>query len=173
MVLRKKFFSVRVPLLNSDVQALAFSVENLDGRIISYDLTRMLRGKNLLANLKINVKDGKAEAAFMSVEIIRSYIIRLMRSNISYIEDSFICSSKEGKIRIKPFLLTRKKVHRSVRTALRHKTKEFIIEYVSNKSFDEIFDSILRATLQKELSAKLKKIYPLSLCEIRAMKIVK
>ena len=91
MVLRKKFFSVRVPLLNSDVQALAFSVENLDGRIISYDLTRMLRGKNLLANLKINVKDGKAEAAFMSVEIIRSYIIRLMRSNISYIEDSFVC----------------------------------------------------------------------------------
>ena len=172
MVSKKRFFNVRIPLLNSDIQALANTIDELDGRIISYDLTRMLRGKNLVATLKIKVKDGKAEASFLSVNLISSYLARLMRSNISYVEDSFICNSKSGKVRIKPFLLTRKKVHRSVRKALRNKTKEFLVDYLSKKEPEEIFDSILRATLQKELGIVLKKIYPLTLCEIRSMKIL-
>ena len=36
-----------------------------------------------------------------------------------------------------------------------------------------MFEEILRNKIQKELSLKLKKIYPLSLCEIRVLKVEK
>ena len=41
------------------------------------------------------------------------------------------------------------------------------------KKAEEIFDDILKGNIQKPLSMKLKKIYPLSLCEIRILKIEK
>jgi ribosomal protein S3AE len=40
-------------------------------------------------------------------------------------------------------------------------------------SAEGIFDDILKGKIQKELSLKLKKIYPLSLCEIRVLEVEK
>ena len=94
-----------------------------------------------------------------------------MRKNVNYVEDSFTCKAKDAKIRVKPFLLTRKKVHRSLRKALRNRIKELVTEFCANKQSEEVFSSILSASLQKELSSKLKKIYPLALCEIRVAKL--
>ena len=47
------------------------------------------------------------------------------------------------------------------------------IAYVKNNNVEDIFQEILRNSLQKSLSLKLKKIYPLSLCEIRILKVEK
>ena len=79
----------------------------------------------------------------------------------------------DSQLRIKPFLVTRRKVSRAVRKALRNKAKEELIIYLKNKKTDDIFDEVLRNQLQKTLSLKLKKIYPLSTCEIRILKIEK
>ena len=47
------------------------------------------------------------------------------------------------------------------------------IAYVKDKKCEEVFDEIIKNQLQKPLSLKLKKIYPLSLCEIRILEIEK
>jgi ribosomal protein S3AE len=46
-----------------------------------------------------------------------------------------------------------------------------LIAYAKGKTSEKIFEDILKNSIQKELSFKLKKIYPLSLCEIRIFKI--
>jgi len=97
----------------------------------------------------------------------------MMRNNISYVEDSFKCNTKDGMLRIKPYLLTRKRVHRSVRKALRNKTFEFVNEFCADKTRDEVFSSIISSLLQKTLSLKLKKIYPLAMCEMRVVELEK
>ena len=74
-------------------------------------------------------------------------------------------------VRLKPFLITRRKVSRAVRKALRDKTKEELIKYAKNKTSYEIFDDILSNSLPKDLSIKVKKVYPLSLCEIRVIRV--
>lgn len=169
MALKKKFFSVDLPLLNTSVEVLASSQEELVGKIIKYDLTRILRGKNVEATLVIKKENENLTAEFKSLRLLTSYIARMIGKNISYVEDSFVCKSKDSNMRIKPFMIARKKVHRSIRKALRDKTRQLLEEFVSQNSSSEVFSAIIQARLQRELSLKLKKIYPLSFCEIRVI----
>ena len=46
-----------------------------------------------------------------------------------------------------------------------------MIKYAKEKTSVEIFGDIIKNEVQKNLSLKLKKIYPLSLCEIRIFKV--
>ena len=78
-----------------------------------------------------------------------------------------------AQIRIKPFLISRRKISRAVRKALREKAREELTNYVKNKTAENLFEEILKNQIQKPLSLKLKKIYPLALCEIRILKIEK
>jgi len=50
---------------------------------------------------------------------------------------------------------------------LRNTAKEFLLEYTKEKEYLEICNEIFDGTLQKILLPKLKKIYPLSFCDIR------
>ena len=53
------------------------------------------------------------------------------------------------------------------------KAKEELMNYMKDYPSKIIFDDLLKNQIQKQLSLKLKKIYPLSLCEIRILKIEK
>ena len=90
-----------------------------------------------------------------------------MRKRVDYVEDSFKTSCKDIRVTIKPFLITRKKVSRAVRKNLRNTTKEFLIEYLKEKTYNELCIELLDGTLSKTMLPKLKKIYPLSFCDIR------
>lgn len=166
---KKKFYDVEIPILNSNASIFASSPEEVEGKLMKYDLTRVLRGKNLVATLSIKRENEKLIAVIKSMVIQPSYIVKMIRKGISYIEDSFVCKLKEGKLRVKPFLITRVKVHRRVRTVLRNKCKEIIEYFAKDKTQDEFFSEVIYGRLQKNLSIQLKKIYPLSLCEIRAV----
>ncbi|MCL5730302.1 MAG: hypothetical protein M1165_01915, partial [Candidatus Pacearchaeota archaeon] len=76
-------------------------------------------------------------------------------------------------LKVKLFMITRRKVHNSIKTALRGKAREETIKELENKSSETLFDELMKNQLQKELSLKLKKIYPLSACEIRVLEILK
>ncbi|GAI48994.1 unnamed protein product, partial [marine sediment metagenome] len=91
----------------------------------------------------------------------------------NYIEDSFSAKCKNAQVRIKPFLISRRKISKAVRKALREKAREELINYMKNKDIETLFKEILKNQIQKPLSLKLKKIYPLSLCEIRIFKVEK
>ena len=101
------------------------------------------------------------------------YLRRMVRKGTNYVEDSFSVECRDAQIRIKPFLITRRKVSRAVRKALRNKAKEELIKYAQTKTSERLFEEVLKNQIQKTLSLKLKKIYPLSLCEIRVLKVEK
>ena len=170
---RKKFFDVEIPLINRETQLQAFSIEELKDRYIKYDLTRIIRGKSIILSAKVIIEDGKAIAIARQIKLMPYYLKRIVRKGTNYVEDSFSTESKDAQIRIKPFLVTRRKVSRAVRKALREKIKEELMEYAKKTNTQDIFNDILRNTLQKTLSLKLKKIYPLSTCEIKSLKIEK
>ena len=178
---KKKFFEVEIPLINKQTPLLAFEIKELEGKFIRYDLTRFLRGKNMLIQLKVKIKEeGKdsekklrATSVAREIQILPCFLKRMVRKGTNYVEDSFSVNCKDAQLRIKPFLITRRKVSRAVRKALREKAREEIIKYVNNKKSEDVFDDVLKNKLQKPLSLILKKIYPLSLCEIRRMKVEK
>ncbi|MEM4270928.1 MAG: hypothetical protein QXO70_02415 [Candidatus Pacearchaeota archaeon] len=168
-----KFVEVELPIINEKVDVLAKEIKELEGKTICLDLTRNLRGKSVEAIFRLNIQGNKILASLERLHIFPFYIRRMMRKNIDYVEDSFNAQSKDKNLRVKPFLITRKKVHRSVRKALRNKAKEEITSYIKERNKDEIFSALLNGTFQKSLSLKLKKIYPLSFCDIRDIFIVK
>lgn len=170
---KKKFFEIDMPLIRKTTQLQAYEPKALDGRHVQYDLTRLLRGKSILLKLKVRIKDEKLTTTPVEIKVMPYFLRRMMRKGTNYVEDSFSTKCKDSQIRIKPFLVTRRKVSRAVRKALRKNAKEEIISYVKTKTANSLFSEVLNNQLQKKLSLKLKKIYPLSLCEIKILKVEK
>lgn len=170
---RKKFFDVEIPLINKETQLIGYELEELKGRTIKYDLTRLLKGKSIMMFLKVKIEGSKVFAIPKKIQIMSYFLRRMIRKGTSYVEDSFLTNCKNAQIRIKPFLITRRKVSRAIRNSLRKKAKEFLIEHFKDKTYEEIFDDVLKGKLQKPLSLTLKKIYPLSFCDIRVLEVEK
>ena len=164
---KKRFFDVEIPLVNKVTQLQAYESKELQGKYLLYDLTRLLRGKGAILKLRVSVEGDKATSNPIELKIMPSFIRRMMRKGVNYIEDSLSIECKDAVLRIKPFLITRKKVSKAVQKALREKVKEELTEYVKTKDVKILFEDIMKNKIQKSLSLKLKKIYPLSLCEIR------
>ncbi len=170
---KQKFFDVELPILNKQTQLYAFDIDELKGRTVTYDLTRLLRGKSVLLKLDVTVDSERATANPKEYVLLPSFLRRTVRKGASWVEDSFITNAKDGKVRIKLFLITRKKVSREVRKALREKAREETMNYIKEKTTAQLFEDLLQGRIQKPLSLRLKKIYPLSLCEIRFLSVEK
>lgn len=170
---KKRFFDVEMPLIGKETQLLAFELEELEGKEIKYDLTRILKGKSILLNLKVTIQEGKAISKPKELNVVSYYLRRMIRKGSDYVEDSFKANCKDCEFLVKPFLITRRKVSNPVKRALREEAKKEIINFFKDKKAEEIFEELLRNRFQKILSLKLKKIYPLSLCEIRTFKVIK
>jgi len=166
MAERKRFINVQIPILGSEMRVLG-TAEELHGKTIKLDLTRQLRGKGLTIKLKIFNQEGNLVAIPNNMKLVTSYIRRMMRKRTDYVEDSFQARCADIRAIIKPLLITRKKVSKAVRKNLRNTTKEFILNYLKEKDFIDVCNEILDGTLQKTMLPKLKKVYPLSFCDIR------
>jgi ribosomal protein S3AE len=171
--IKKRFFDIEIPIIQKETQLQALEQKDLNNRIIRYDMTRILRGKSMILQLKTKVEGDKIIAVPQKAQILPYFLRRMLRKGTNYVEDSFIAECNDAEVRIKPFLITRRKVSRAIRAALRNKAKEELINYVKNKDSEKLFLDIIDNHMQKTLSSILKKIYPLSLCEIRIFQVVK
>jgi ribosomal protein S3AE len=172
-VMKKKFFEIDIPIVNEKYEGYAYTIDQLNNKIVKLDITRKLRGKNVDLILKVKIEDGKAIAYPKKMILLPYFIKHMLHGGISYIEDSFTAETIDGKVSIKPFLVTRKKVSRAVRKTLRNSAKNWLVDYLKTKTAEDIFQEILSGQLQKPLSLKLKKVYPLAICEIRMFEILK
>ncbi len=170
---KKRFFNIEIPLINKETQLIAYEPETLEGKHIKYDLTRLMRGKSMILTSVVKKQGEVLTSIPKELQLMPYYLRRMIRKGTNYVEDSFSAETKDSQMRIKPFLITRRKVSRAVRKALREEARKELIEYVKDKDSEEIFQEVLRNSIQKTLSFKLKKIYPLSLCEIRILKVEK
>jgi len=170
---KKVFYEVEAPLTATKIHLYGSSAEELEGKNITLDLTRSLRGKSLELKMKIYIEDRKLKALPMKVVLVGSYIRRVMRRGIDYVEDSFDVECRDAIAKIKPFLITRKKVSRVVRNTLRINARKYLEGYLKIRTVKEIFSEIITNKLPRGIAVKLKKIYPLALCEIRVFEVIK
>lgn len=168
---KKRFYNIEIPLIKKTTQLQAYEVSGLNNKYIKYDLTRLFKGKSMLLTLKTEVQEDHVITIPQELRLMPFYLKRMVRRGTNYVEDSFSTESKEGFVRIKPFMVTRRKVSRAVRSALRKAAENELRLWAKDNSNEDLFQDILRNKIQKELSFKLKSIYPLALCEIRVLKI--
>src|SRR3989338_5907867 len=109
-IIKKKFFEVQIPLTASKVKLYATNESELDKKMVKIDMTKNLKGKNVELKARVSHKDGKTESDLVSLILLPSYIRRIMRRGIDYIEDSFTTSCKDAEILVKTFMITRNHV---------------------------------------------------------------
>jgi ribosomal protein S3AE len=172
-IIKKKFFEIEIPILGDTYEALANSVEELNNKVMKMDITRQLKGKSVDMIFRVVVKDHKATAVPKKLQLLPCFIRHMLHPGISYVEDSVTAETKDSIVIIKPFMITRKKVSRAVSRTLRNSSRNWFIDYLKSKTDEEVFGEILSNQIQKPLSLKLKKIYPLAICEIRWFEVKK
>ena len=170
--LKKKFFEVSVPLISTKMHVYGYSPEDFNGKTIKIDMTRSLRGKGLELKVRIASENEKLQGALQNLNLFQSYIRRIIRKGTDYVEDSFEVESREHILRIKPFLITRKRVSRAIRKAIRESTRKYLEGKTKVMATKEIFSDIITNKIQRDIAQKVKKIYPLALCEIRQLNVV-
>ncbi len=152
----------------------AFESQQLVGRKVKVSLMNLLndpKKQNIQITFKIiGVRDNNAVTEITSYSLVSGFIKRLVRKGRNKIEDSFITETKDKiKVKIKPIMVTRSKTQRSRLTAIRKMAKEFIIEKAKTQSLSDIIQDIISTRTQRELKGKLKKIYPIAVCEFRVI----
>jgi len=145
------------------------------GRKINADLSNIARGKlGELVGKILEIKDDRVIAEPLGIRLYESYIRRFVRRGATKIDDSFVCvTADKRKLRIKPVMITRKKVKGSVHAALIREARDFIEKSFAEEKMNDLFLETLRGDMQRKLSKKLKKTYPLSFCEIRELLVEK
>lgn len=157
-------------------ESLVFTADDLNKRIIEANLmtlTNDMKQQNVNVRFKINTIEGDvAVGSMISYEITPSSIRRLVRKEVERIDTSFVAETKDGvKLRIKPLLITKTGTSASKATMIRKTAMDFIVTQTNQFSYDEFCRQVLGKSMQGQLKANLKKIFPIRVCEIRNFEI--
>lgn len=137
------------------------------------DLTGNPKDQNIYVDFKINSVDGSVlKTSLVGFSLTSSYVKRLVRKNSDRIDENFTLKSKDGKIILmKNLMVSRNKLKRSIRTALRKKLHELIKEELKKVDFESFITSLVNNKLRTELKKKLNKITPLKEINVRVLKL--
>jgi ribosomal protein S3AE len=178
VVKKKRWFPIVSPKFMGEMPMGESFIEEpstLVGKTIKVNLAQLtgdMKSQNSDVKFEITaVADNKMDTRIIGYSVSPAGIKRFVRRHMTRIDDSIVVMTKDNiKIRIKPFLLTRSKVSRTVEYAMRAALKEELIKLVRETPYETLFSMILKYQLQKEFKEKLSKVYPIRSLEIRMLK---
>ncbi len=159
-------------------EAPVSDLEILKNRYITVNLMTMTndpKHQSINVTFKItNIGDGKASTEICGYETSPSAVKRLVRRDISRLDDSFVCETQDNKqIRVKVMLLTRTKTTSSILRSLRSTMINAIVTEVSKSDYESFLKDIIYHKVQGSVRDALKKIYPARGFEVKRVELVK
>ncbi|MBD3309887.1 hypothetical protein GF351_01570 [Candidatus Woesearchaeota archaeon] len=175
---KKRWYPVLAPkIFNEQVigETLLYDPQHALGRTTTANLMHLtgdVRKQNITLKFEVNaVEDNKILTIPKAYEMGYSSIKRFVRRRQDKLEDSLLLKTADGKeVRIKPLVITRSTTKGSVKHALRQTLRKEIISFVKKNTFEALFNEIIMYKMQMNLKSKLNEIYPIKICEIRALK---
>lgn len=174
-VLKKKWFNVIAsPEFGGGFigETPAYDAASLKGRVIAVNmmvLTRDPKKQNVTLSFRVSdVSGSDAKTELVKYELSSVFVKRLVKKMKDKIDDSFeAVTSDSVRVRLKPLFFTKVQTNRRKLAALRAKAREFLAKAAKETAYSDLVIQILKTELQKNLRLELKKIYPLTSCEIR------
>jgi small subunit ribosomal protein S3Ae len=96
--------------------------------------------------------------------------IRRYRGKVDDVVD--VVSTDGYLIRLKPLIITQKRVQTSIKQAMRAKARDMIIAFASKATYSKIQTQILDGTLEEEIRKAVKPIYPVKSVAIRKSQLL-
>ena len=176
-VVKKRWYSLEAPKMFNNVvfgETPTSDPKNLVGRSVKTSLKTFVKtGKRQAVEVKLRVSEVKGSSCVTELEsltIPQPMVKRLVRRAKKRVDDSFIVVTKdETKVRLKPMLLVKDNVQHGILTDLRALAKGYYTELAKELTFSELVNKIIQGDSAKELKQQLRKVYPVSIVEMRAL----
>ncbi len=138
------------------------------------DLTKSIKQQNINIKFKVNeIKENDAFTDIVSYQMNPSSIRRLVRREITKLDDSFIVSTSDGKyVRVKPLVITRSAAKDSTTRVMWKETRNVLIKECSTRTYEMFVKDVVAGKIQAALSQRLNKIYPVRIVAIRMFEAV-
>lgn len=176
VVVKKKYWiPILAPKLFSEQmigESFVSEPQELVGRCVSVSLM-VLTGDPQKQNISVKFKVTGAGKDAVNTEIAGYRILpfaakKMMRRGRNKIDDSFLLETGDKRfVRMKPIIVTRGRTTGGVMASMRKLVRAHLAKAVSKMEFDQIFREIVERKLQHGLMVVIKKVYPVSTCEIR------
>ncbi|MFH1316382.1 MAG: hypothetical protein ABII01_02590 [Candidatus Woesearchaeota archaeon] len=152
--------------------------QNLLNRSLKINLmtiTNDMKKQNTTIKFRIdNVSGEKASTEFLGYEIVPSAIRRLIRRGKDRVDYTLFFKTKDNKnLKINIIIITRANTYKSVRTTARQKINLLLGRRVTASNLDDFVKDVIDHKVQENLVRSLKTVYPMKLCEIRSISIVR
>jgi len=116
----------------------------------------------------VKSSEGQADTEVYEYKIWQSYLKRAIKKTRTKIDDSFECLTKDKvKVKIKPFIIIKNIIHKSLQTEIRKKMKESLIKTCQDITFTEMVQELIKYNIQKDIKNIIKKLAPIGNLEIR------
>ena len=120
------------------------------------------------------IREGRINTNVIGYEMMASSLKRLIRRGRNKLDLSFVCLTSDGiHVRIKPIVITFANANSCVRRALGKKIVEEVSRRVKKTTFENLISNTLNRRMQQGWYDACKKIYPIKIFDIRAIKIEK
>lgn len=158
-------------------ETLAYTPQEIIGKVLKINLMTLTNDPKKQAvtlSFKIHEVNHTTGTALLTGYALNSaHLKRLVRKASNKIEDSFFVVTKDNlTFRIKPIIFTRYQVSNSLLTALRKKTQEIMQNAIRELPSVDVFTSLISNHLQMETKGALKKLYPISICDVKTFTLV-
>ncbi len=153
-------------------QTVADEPEKVLGRTIETtlgDLQNDASENNTKLTFKINeVASDTAYAEFVRHELTRDYLRSLVRRGSSKIAAYVtVLTTDDYRVQIQPVSFTTKSADASQEQAIRRTMIDLVEESASERTFEELIDSVVEGRLSSAIYGEAKTIYPLRRVEIQ------
>jgi small subunit ribosomal protein S3Ae len=165
----KRWYTIRAPRHPWDFKQIGETIGESDDHIMGriYEMTLQefngdFTKMHIILRFRVTEVVGRdALTTFIGHHHQTDHIRRQIRRYRGKVDDVVDVVSTDGYlVRLKPLIITQKRVQTSVKQAMRSKAAEVIRAYASKNTFSKIQESILGGELEGEILNAVKPIYP-------------
>ena len=177
----KRWYTIRAPRHPWNYQNIGETIGESDEHIIGriYEMTQQefngdFTKMHVMLRFRVSETVGQdALTTFVGHHHQTNHIRRQIRRYRGKIDDVIDVVTEDGYlVRIKPLIITQKRVQTSVKQSIRAKTRDVLLGYVAKTTYDALQVAMLDGSLETEIQNQIKTIYPCRTVVIRKSQLL-
>ena len=177
----KRWYTIRAPRHPWNYQNIGETIGESDEHIIGriYEMTQQefngdFTKMHVMLRFRVSETVGQdALTTFVGHHPQTNHIRRQIRRYRGKIDDVIDVVTEDGYlVRIKPLIITQKRVQTSVKQSIRAKTRDVLLGYVAKTTYDALQVAMLDGSLETEIQNQIKTIYPCRSVVIRKSQLL-
>ena len=177
----KRWYTIRAPRHPWNYQNIGETIGESDEHIIGriYEMTQQefngdFTKMHVMLRFRVSETVGQdALTTFIGHHHQTNHIRRQIRRYRGKIDDVIDVVTEDGYlVRIKPLIVTQKRIQTSVKQSIRAKTRDVLRGFVAKTTYDGLQVAMLDGSLESEIQNQIKSIYPCRSVVIRKSQLL-